>query len=76
MGHVYPLVFGVGTIVGMMLITMIIAAPCLHRQRFTSFNRGLTVASGLISVAFGLFITVHIGFIDGLLSAHPHWIPS
>ena len=74
---VYLLVFGVGTIAGMMLITMIIAAPFAYTgKRFTNFNRSLTVASGLISVAFGLFITVHIGFIDGLFTANPHWIPS
>jgi high-affinity nickel permease len=74
---IYLLVFGVGTIAGMMLITMIIAAPFAYTgKRFTNFNRGLTVASGFISIAFGLFITVHIGFIDGLFTAHPRWIPS
>lgn len=74
---IYLLIFGVGTIAGMMLITMIIAAPFAYTgKRFINFNRGLTVASGLISVAFGLFITVHIGFIDGLFTANPHWIPS
>jgi ABC-type nickel/cobalt efflux system permease component RcnA len=74
---IYLLVFGVGTIAGMMLITMIIAAPFAYTgKRFANFNRGLTVASGLISIAFGLFITVHIGVIDGLFTAHPHWIPS
>ncbi len=73
----YLLVFGIGTIAGMMLITMIIAAPFAYTgRRFTRFNGGLTIASGVISVAFGLFITIHIGFIDGLFSAHPHWIPS
>jgi cytochrome c biogenesis protein CcdA len=74
---IYLLVFGIGTIAGMMLITMIIAAPFAYTgKRFTNFNRGLTVASGLISIAFGLFIAVHIGVIDGLFTAHPHWIPS
>jgi ABC-type nickel/cobalt efflux system permease component RcnA len=73
----YLLVFGIGTIAGMMLITMIIAAPFAYTgKRFSNFNGGLTIASGVISVAFGLFITIHIGFIDGLFGAHPHWIPS
>jgi ABC-type nickel/cobalt efflux system permease component RcnA len=72
----YLLVFGVGTIAGMMLITMMIGVPFAYTgRRFENFNRGLGVASGLISVAFGLFITFHIGFVDGLFAANPHWTP-
>jgi ABC-type nickel/cobalt efflux system permease component RcnA len=72
----YLLVFGVGTIAGMMLITMMIGAPFAYTgKRFASFNRVLQVASGLISVAFGLFIMFRIGFVDGLFTAHPHWTP-
>lgn len=72
----YLLVFGVGTIAGMMLITTMIGIPFAYTgRRFESFNRGLGVASGLISVAFGLFVTLQIGFIDGLFTANPHWIP-
>jgi len=73
---VYLLIFGVGTIAGMMLITMIIGTPFAYTgKRFTHFNRGLGVASGLISVAFGLFVTFQIGFVDGLFAANPHWTP-
>ena len=73
---VYLLVFGVGTIAGMMLITMIIGAPFAYTgKRFASLNRGLGVASGLISVAFGLFVTFQIGFVAGLFTANPHWTP-
>ncbi len=76
-GVVYLLVFGVGTIAGMMLITMMIAAPfAMTRVRFAGLNRGLVVASGLVSIAFGLFVTFQIGFMDGLFTAHPHWVPS
>jgi ABC-type nickel/cobalt efflux system permease component RcnA len=72
----YLLVFGLGTIAGMMLITMILGAPFAYTgKKFASLNRGLGVASGVISVAFGLFITFQIGFIDGLFSGHPHWLP-
>ncbi|MGA9980798.1 MAG: high-affinity nickel-transport family protein [Candidatus Sulfotelmatobacter sp.] len=73
---VYLLVFGVGTIAGMMLITMMIGLPFAYTgRRFESFNRGLGVASGLVSLAFGLFVTFQIGFADGLFTANPHWIP-
>jgi high-affinity nickel-transport protein len=72
----YLLVFGVGTIAGMMLITMILGAPFAYTGRhFTRFNRGLGLASGLVSVVFGLFVTFQIGFVDGLFTANPHWIP-
>ena len=70
----YLLVFGAGTIAGMMVITMLIGAPFAYTGRkFTNFNRGLGVAAGLVSVAFGLFVTFRIGFVDGLFTANPHW---
>jgi len=72
----YLLVFGLGTIAGMMLITMILGAPFAYTgKRFARLNRGLRLASGVISVAFGLLVTFQIGFVDGLFRAHPHWLP-
>jgi high-affinity nickel-transport protein len=72
----YLLIFGVGTIAGMMLITMAIGAPfAFTRRRFAPFNRGLGVASGLLSLGFGLFITLQIAITDGLFASHPHWTP-
>jgi high-affinity nickel permease len=73
---VYLLVFGVGTIAGMMLITLILGAPFAYTgRRFKSFSRGLGLASGVISIAFGLFVTFQIGFVDGLFTATPRWTP-
>lgn len=72
----YLLVFGLGTIAGMMLITMIIGAPFAYTSKqFAPLNRSLGLASGLVSIAFGLFITFQIGFMDGLFTPHPHWAP-
>lgn len=72
----YLLIFGVGTIAGMMLITMAIGAPFAYtRKRFAPFNRGLGVASGLLSLGFGLFITFQIAITDRLFATHPHWTP-
>ncbi len=72
----YLLVFGIGTIAGMMLITAAIAMPFAYTgKRFALLNRSLGVASGLISLAFGLFLVYQIGFVDGLFSSHPHWTP-
>lgn len=72
----YLAVFGVGTIAGMMLITVSIAAPSLMAaQRFAGMNRGLRIASGVASIGFGLFLAHRIGFVDGLFTASPTWTP-
>jgi high-affinity nickel-transport protein len=72
----YLLVFGTGTIAGMMLITAAIAVPFTYASnRFTNLNRTLRVATGLLSVAFGLFLTYQIGIVHGLFTSHPRWTP-
>ena len=72
----YLLVFGVGTIAGMMLITAVIAVPFTFSQsRFTRLNRTLGLASGAISLCFGLFIVYQMGFVSGLFTRNPTWIP-
>ncbi|MEP6617925.1 MAG: high-affinity nickel-transport family protein [bacterium] len=69
-------VFGVGTIAGMLLITVSIAAPSLlATQRFAGLNRNLRIASGVASIAFGLFLAHRIGFVDGLFTNAPSWTP-
>lgn len=72
----YLLVFGIGTIVGMMVMTAAIIAPFAKAgRRLPRLEGGLKVASGLISLAFGLFVAYRIGFVDGLFTAAPHWTP-
>lgn len=71
----YLLVFGVGTIAGMMLITMSIASTFRFVGRSLKFSRRLSVASGLLSLGFGLVIAYQICVVDGLLTRHPQWIP-
>jgi high-affinity nickel-transport protein len=72
----YLLVFGVGTVAGMMLITAAIAVPfTLSKSRFARFNRGLAMASGLISICLGLFIVYQMGFVNGLFTHNPNWVP-
>ena len=58
----------------MMLITAAIALPFAYSlQHFVRLNRGLAMASGFVSVAFGLFLCYQIGFVDGLFTGHVHW---
>ncbi len=75
-GVVYLLVFGAGTIGGMMLLTAVMALPVAFAgERFTWMQRGLSMASGVVSVGLGLFLSYQVGFVDGLFTSHPSWIP-
>jgi high-affinity nickel-transport protein len=72
----YLLIFGIGTIVGMMLITAAIAVPfAWGRGPSSRFAARLQVATALISIAFGGLLAWQIGFEQGLFSADPSWSP-
>jgi hypothetical protein len=69
----YLLIFGLGTIAGMMLITAAIAFPFAYTmRRFVRLNQGLAMASSMLSVGFGLFMCYRIGFVDGLFAGNLH----
>jgi high-affinity nickel permease len=72
----YLLIFGVGTIAGMMLITMSLASAftMVGRGR-QKFSRRLAFTSGLLSLGFGLFVAYQICFVNGLFTSHARWIP-
>jgi ABC-type nickel/cobalt efflux system permease component RcnA len=72
----YLLVFGVGTIAGMMLITMSMA--CAFRfvgGGNARFSQRLSIASGIVSLSFGVLVAYQILFVNGLATLHPHWMP-
>ena len=72
----YLLVFGVGTIAGMMLVTAAVAVPfAATAGRFVWLNRHLATVSGVLSLAFGVWMAYQIGVVDGLFSTTPHWSP-
>jgi hypothetical protein len=72
----YLLLFGVGTIAGMMLITSFITVTLTYStQRFSFWNRSISVASGLLSMGFGIFISYKMGIVYGLFTNHPQWAP-
>ena len=73
---IYLLTFGVGTIVGMALITLTIAFPSLlATAHLPSFQRQLRLASGAVSLFFGLYLAHKIGFRDGLFTSRANWTP-
>lgn len=70
----YLLVFGLGTIVGMTFVTLAIAAPSLAVSAPTArMQRSLRLASGTVSVVFGLYLAHKVG--SGLFTADPQWTP-
>ena len=72
----YLFLFGLGTVVGMMLITAVIALPFAYSAgRFAIVNRYLGLAAGLLSLGVGLFLAYQIGLVDGLFTADPQWTP-
>jgi ABC-type nickel/cobalt efflux system permease component RcnA len=72
----YLLIFGLGTIAGMMLITAAISLPFAwsggHSARLGPVLR---VSSGLISLAFGIFLAYQVGIVHGLFTGQPNWTP-
>lgn len=66
-GLVYVVVFGIGSIGGMMLMSTLFALPArLTADRFTRANFALRGLAGLFSLSFGLFMVYRIGFVDHL----------
>lgn len=72
----YLLVFGVGTLVGMTLMTTGVAWPLAAAAgRWRPSDRLLPIISGVMSVAFGLWLAYEIGWSDGLFLTTPTWTP-
>jgi len=71
----YLLVFGVGTIIGMMLITFTLASAFHLVRGGQRFFERIAFASGLISLVFGLVIAYQICISNGLFTSHPIWTP-
>jgi len=57
----YLVLFGIGTVAGMLLVTMALAAPFTFMRRHVPIARQrLQAATGLVSVCFGLFLAYQI----------------
>jgi hypothetical protein len=58
----------------MMLVTVALASPvALLSQHLDWSGRRLRVATGLLSVLFGAWVMIQVGFIDGLFGPVPRW---
>ncbi|HEX6139548.1 MAG TPA: high-affinity nickel-transport family protein [Candidatus Limnocylindria bacterium] len=74
---VYLLIFCAGVAAGMAMLTTVIGLPFLvSRARSERINRWLTIGSGVLSLAFGLYLAYQIGVVDGLFTGDFHWEPA
>lgn len=72
----YLLVFGLGTIAGMVAVTVVIAAPALWAgTRVHGMQRGIRIAAGALSIGFGLLLAHELIVEGGLFSTSPTWDP-
>lgn len=73
---IYLLIFCVGVAAGMAILTTLIGLPFLVSQaRSQRINRWLTIGSGILSLAFGIYLAYQIGFVDGLFTGEFNWEP-
>jgi high-affinity nickel-transport protein len=74
---IYLVIFCAGVAAGMAILTTVIGLPFLvSRTRSDRINRGLTVGSGVLSLAFGIYLAYQIGIVDGLFTGDYHWEPA
>jgi len=73
----YLLIFCVGVAAGMALLTTVIGLPFwVASARSEQINRWLMIASGLLSLGFGVYLAYQIGVVDGLFTGEFNWEPA
>ncbi|OAH52798.1 urease accessory protein UreH [Domibacillus aminovorans] len=65
-GAIYILIFGAGTVVGMLFFTTIIGIPFVFSAKKRSLNKTLTQITGVVSTVFGIYYMYNLGVIEGL----------
>ena len=66
-GLAYILLFGLGSVLSMGIMTVIIGLPfVMSADRLPNANRTIQFAVGSLSILFGGFVMYQIGFVDGL----------
>jgi high-affinity nickel-transport protein len=66
-GFAYIFIFGVGSIGGMMMMSVLVSLPLyLTATRFTRANLMMRGLAGLFSLSFGLFVIYQIGVAGNL----------
>jgi high-affinity nickel-transport protein len=75
-GIAYLIIFGIGTIAGMLLITVALAMPIVAAaRRFEGLHQTLALLTGIAGILFGAYLVYDIGFAHGLFTGKPEWTP-
>jgi nickel/cobalt exporter len=68
LGLLYLTVFGIGSILGMLLMSFLVGLPfALSARRLSGFNYGLQTIAGALSICFGFWYAYETGIASGLL---------
>jgi len=68
LGLLYLAVFGLGSVVGMMLMSGLVGLPfAFSARKLTGIHHGLQTTAGALSIAFGLWYAYETGVASGLL---------
>lgn len=66
-GIYYILLFGLGSIIGMSLMSILVGLPfIISTKTFPNIEKRLRFIAGIISVLFGLYYMYQVGVVDGL----------
>ena len=65
---IYILIFGAGTVIGMLFFTTIIGIPFVLSNKRKTISRPLGIITGVISTVFGLYYMYNLGVNDGLFN--------
>lgn len=72
----YLALFGVGTLIGMALITAVLALPFRSgRLEASRWPNALRIGAGVLSLGFGLMLMYEIGIVNNLFVGTPVWDP-
>ena len=64
----YIVIFGIGSIGGMMVMSMLMSVPvAMAAGRVATVERFIRLGAGLFSLGFGIFLAWNVGFIQSLL---------
>lgn len=63
---IYMIVFGAGTVVGMLFFTTLIGIPFVISANKLALNRTLTRLTGVTSMCFGFYYMYNLGITEGL----------
>lgn len=66
-GLLFILIFGIGSVLGMLIVSTIIGLPFILTEKFSEMHNSLKILTGTISIVLGSIIMYEIGYVAGLI---------